>query len=145
MKCNIEMAKQTSQKSEKIDPILTSDQLTKLTQLLIAIMTGDHSQFSFLHKPIQAPSSAQGNTPTTPQQVLNKSNSTTPTQTLQTKILRSSTTSFGGDTLAARRKVTATGSTSSQPTTYTPIGQINSGTNQVVRPNILGRQSSGGS
>ncbi len=48
MKCNIELARLIAQKIEKIDAILTADQLGKLTQLLIAIMTGDHSCFSFI-------------------------------------------------------------------------------------------------
>lgn len=53
MKCNIELARLTAQKSEKIDAILTSDLLSKLTQLIIAILTGDHNQFAFMVRPSQ--------------------------------------------------------------------------------------------
>ena len=63
LKCNIELARLTNQKSDKIDAMLTTDQLTKLTNLLIAIMTGDHSLFAFLQK--QSPQPQTGN-PTTP-------------------------------------------------------------------------------
>lgn len=47
MKCNIELAEEPEE--AKCDIIL-GDQMAKFSALILAIMTGDHSQFSFMVK-----------------------------------------------------------------------------------------------
>ena len=79
------------------DNLVTADQLGKLSGLLLALFSGDHASLAFMgpqEKKQTPPAQAKA--------------STTPTQTLQTKILRSSTTSFGADSAASRRKLTTT-------------------------------------